>query len=531
MLSVAQVTKSRLVLATGGCVKQKATPIETFENVRHHIMRYVSRKISGLPQDLKLLESYENIDGSVTTSSLATDAGSIWIVRFSEPDEGTPGRSWVVELSVGMFDSEVLLGCRLYCYSRNYDFDFERSVPRGVRAIVESIGLSEYGVSLKSVAAKIETEADVGFLTKLIKNPARWRNVVVISSDEGNRTLVDADRLAKSMSGVAHVYTITPQASYLLSAVIGRELSVFDRGLRIYRPAFSDFDDKSQHPLVLRRQLVSASDVQHGGYEYWIKELCFQASVERKDLAQRVPSFVDVRLAASMVHLNSLTGAGGAKAEEVISAERRARMAAETQAEQSFSLAVQEEELRAEVELQRDSYRSQLLAAQSRIEALEARLVSAGKLAEIGERPSSYSDIPEWVETNFAGKLILHSRVQRGLKSAVFEDLNIVCDTLSLLANEYRQVCLGQMRKDEFEQILREKHLDMSGSISESRAREYGDEYYVQWGGKKEFLHGHVQKGNSREERYCLRIYFFWSPRDGIVVVGWLPSHLKNRLS
>lgn len=531
MLSLVQVTKSRLILATGGCVNQKATPIETYESVRDHIIRYVAHKVSGLPKDLKLLDAYERIDGSVTTSALVTEAGSIWILRFSEPDDGTPGRSWVVELSVGVFGGQVLLGCRLYCYSRNYDFDFERSVPRGVREIVERIGLSEYGVSLKSVAATIETEADVNFLVSLIKNTARWRNVVVISSDESNRTLIESDRLAKSMSSVAHVYTITPQASYLLSSIVGRELSVFDRGVRIYRPGFADFDDKSQHPLVLRRQLLSAADMQQGGYEYWIKELCFQASVERKDLAQKVPSFVDVRLASSMVHLKSLSGDGAAKTDELIAAERRARMAAETQAEQSFSLAVQEEELRADAETQRDSYRSQLLAAQSRIEALEGRLSSAGNLTEIGERPKTYSDIPEWVESNFAGKLILHSRVHRGLKAAVFEDLTIVCDTLSLLANEYRQVCLGQLRRDDFDKILREKHLDMNGSISESRAKEYGDEYYVQWGGKKEFLHGHVQKGNSREERYCLRIYFFWSSYDGVIVVGWLPSHLKNRLT
>lgn len=531
MLSSNTVPKTRLILATSGTVTGNGSAADTYENVRDQIVDYVRRKIGDTPHDLKSMASYEKLDGSVAATSLSTEDGSIWIVRFNEPDDGTPGRSWVVELSAGLFGSEVLIGCRLYCYSRNYDFEFERNVPRILRIVLNKTGLLEYGIRLRSVATKIETAEDVNFLAKLIRNADRWRNVVVISCDDTYRSLVDPDSLAKALSGVAHVFFIAPQASFLLSSALGKQLSVFDRGIRVYKSNFSEDDDKSQHPLILRRQLEGDKFFHKGRYEAGIKEICFQASIERKGLAEKIPSFVDIRLAASRIHLQELGADGSAHKDEIILAEQEARSAAETQAQQALALAIQEEELRVEADAQRDSYRAQLFAAQSRIEALEAKLTSVDVQTEIGDRPTEYVDISQWVETNFPGKLLFHSRVQRGLKTAIFSDISIVCDTLSLLANEYRQVCLGQMRREDFDAIMRSRHLDMSGSISESRAKEYGDEYYVAWNGKREFLHGHIEKGNSRDERYCLRIYFFWSAIDSVIVVGWLPSHLKNRLS
>jgi hypothetical protein len=41
----------------------------------------------------------------------------------------------------------------------------------------------------------------------------------------------------------------------------------------------------------------------------------------------------------------------------------------------------------------------------------------------------------------------------------------------------------------------------------------------------------HVKKGNSREARNCLRIYFFWDEEREQVVVGHLPAHLTTSQS
>ena len=83
--------------------------------------------------------------------------------------------------------------------------------------------------------------------------------------------------------------------------------------------------------------------------------------------------------------------------------------------------------------------------------------------------------------------------------------------------------------KKKYEEALQNLSLEETPSISESRLGEHGDEYKVTYGGKSRILDRHLKCGNSRESRYCFRLYFFWDDESEIVVVGWLPSHLDTR--
>ena len=65
--------------------------------------------------------------------------------------------------------------------------------------------------------------------------------------------------------------------------------------------------------------------------------------------------------------------------------------------------------------------------------------------------------------------------------------------------------------------------------MSEVQAGQEGNEYYVAYQGRRILMARHLKKGNSRDERYCLRIYFFWDDEDEQVVVGSLPGHLDTR--
>ncbi|QRM43148.1 hypothetical protein [Rhizobium sp. BG4] len=377
----------------------------------------------------------------------------------------------------------------------------------------------------------MDSAEEVDLLVDLIKNEKRWRNVIVLASDDNFDCSIDQNRLAHKLGGIAHVYFVTPKASFALSNKLGNVLSVFDKGVRMYRPKFGDDDDKTSHPLMIRRRLDNISIEDRLRYEEYLISECFRASIERENLPKIVPSFVDVKFAASKANLTQLGESDAPSAGQKIEAEVAARIAAESQVGEALAMALQEEDMRKTAEQERDTYRSQLFAIKDRISTLEARLAQAGESIEIGDRPTTYDAIANWVVTNFSGKLVLHPRAQKALKSATYQNAEEVAAILSILANEYRNVLLGELRREDFEQILNEKHIEISGSISEEKAKNFGDEYYVVWAGKKNFLHGHVQKGNSRDDRFCLRIYFFWDAIDSIIVVGWLPSHLKNRLS
>jgi hypothetical protein len=53
----------------------------------------------------------------------------------------------------------------------------------------------------------------------------------------------------------------------------------------------------------------------------------------------------------------------------------------------------------------------------------------------------------------------------------------------------------------------------------------------VSYGGRKRLLKKHLKGSNVRDPRFGFRLYYFWDHEDEQVIVGWLPTHLTNRMS
>jgi len=185
----------------------------------------------------------------------------------------------------------------------------------------------------------------------------------------------------------------------------------------------------------------------------------------------------------------------------------------------------------------RDRYIAENSNLRWQIDPLRARL--AEKTGEDPdtyiEIPEIYEDLPDWVSKNLAGRLILHPRAIRAMRNACYENVKLVYQSLLLLANEYRNMKLGHNgEKEAFDRQLDNLKVECSPSISRERAGEKGETYFVQYPNhtaNKRFLELHIRKGSTKNDRYCLRVYFFWDDETRQVVVGWLPSHLENRLT
>jgi hypothetical protein len=179
-----------------------------------------------------------------------------------------------------------------------------------------------------------------------------------------------------------------------------------------------------------------------------------------------------------------------------------------------------------------------------RVEKFESARDADGVIAAINEfqptvaleGPTDLAGLNEWVKKH-EEKLILHSRAVDAAKKSKFLDVPLIYSAIDLLAEEYRDMRLASK---ELAPASREKcmnkiqalGLDLSQAIIPSRAGEQGDTYFVTYpigGDKKRMLEMHLTKGADRDERYCLRIYFFWDDDAQKVVVGWLPNHLDTR--
>ncbi len=530
MLASSDTERTRLFVTIDAEVRAARDEGEAL--VQGSIFSYLNEKVPGLPRNIFQLETFDHESGLLSAERIYTSTLRIWACRLSEPDSEVPGRSWSLELAVGENEGKLFFGSRLRCFSRHLDFHFDPAVPRVYRDLVSQNILYGDGIKLSRAPIDIESEDEVEWLVALISNPRRVRNIVTLSANGEGFCTVTPNRFAERLCGVAHVVRIYPNASFKLSDVLGAYLSVYDLGIRIYRPTPQiEGDDPLTHTLYTRHALARTSleRVQHS-----ILSDAFMTTVSGALRSQSIPTFAQIRSASATLRLAQVQASGSTNQlltlQSQLKAARDGCVAAEAQAREALDLAVQEEMTRKEVEDERNQERSRAMVLSARLRLLEAEHSPSTEGA--APRPKNYGDIAWWAERQFAGRVKLHARALRGLKIATFNDLELVCDLVKLLAHQYVDSKRGNREAwKQFEDEIKARGVEFSKSISGARAGEQGEEYFVRYKGRREFLEWHLKKGTSRDPARDLRVYFFWDDEDEEVVIGYLPGHLDTRIT
>lgn len=140
------------------------------------------------------------------------------------------------------------------------------------------------------------------------------------------------------------------------------------------------------------------------------------------------------------------------------------------------------------------------------------------------------TQLPEWAQKN-EERIVVTARALNGAKKSLYLRPALIFRALEYLAGPYRDYRLNRIERAAVDEALTKSGLRMSGSAGPSVAGAEGEAYFVQFDGRRRFLEHHLLKGGGRDERYCLRVYFFWDEVSQRVVVGSLPAHLDNSLT
>ena len=496
-------------------------------------------------------ESFEIDIHGQSIAAVSLVSRGLWTVRLVQPDapfgkrRAVPGRSWTTEIAFVKEDGRVRFGIRVLCASLRFANEpIALTRPRIVVELSNRFHM-RIAATVAGSAWEPQDEADLDRLYEVLTDPRRELPVYLLSVPDQKQLgygsapyLLDHERLAQKCQGIAHVVTMPWTLGFAWTNKVGKPWSAFLGAVRTYRPGLNfDEDSPSDHPRAYAERVLEFyynGEKMERAFEHFLVDRAYEHAASKRVDWGSLRFLADARLAAAELARETTTGESEWK--ELYEAEIRSLKEKvdelEGESEGYFDLA-------AGAERERDQALEENRLLRVQIDSLRSALQ-----AKTGEDPDAtiqppetYDELPDWVGENLAGRLVLHNRaINNGLKKPEFEDLELVARVLLLLASEYRNMRMGHPgAKDAFDAKVSEMTLRYDGSISKERAGQEGETYFVKWPhstSSKCFLEHHIRSGgNTRDPKRCLAVYFFWDDDTQQVVVGWLPSHLNNRLT
>lgn len=511
-----------------------------FDRVRNETLEWIARRAGQpLPADAWAGKSFDLQDvGAQRTAAVSLQSPKYWAARLDDADRSVPQRTWITEIGIGIRSSAaVLVGCRLYCVALGANPPYQATVPGFVRQIASREPATVDGRKLSDAPWLIQSASDVDDLTSFLCSLTRSHPVVVVT--EGSNTedpAIDEGKLAAAVLGVAHVVRLSRSAGFHLTRKLGKEFSVFDGAVRTYRAGFDpDKDEPSSHPLALARSIAGWENDGARAFERFLTQQAMWESVARGDLEREVPSFAAVLVRAAQEARSVARLAGQSDAELLALASDEIKQLegrAEEERRTFDGLLVEAEKERDRAIAAAEGARSEAASLRSRIAHLEHALLQQGP-AKAATIPATLEDLGEWGSLNLAGSVVLLNRALRAAKKSAFENARLAYEALLVLRDCYVPMRRGSGNdsREEYTRRLMELGLEESASFTGSRAAEQGDEYFVDYGGRRRELDRHLKGSSSRDIRFGFRLYFFWDEDTQQVVVGSLPGHLSTRAS
>lgn len=518
----------------------KLQPVDTssvFEDARSEILKFAERRAGGtLPREALEGKSFSTDEvGARRIEGINIDSPRYWTLRFDDDDRVVAGRSWVIETALAEQENSgfVLFGLRLQCIARGENPPYDRTIPTFARDVVSASNAWLDNRKVELSPWIVDTEHEVDQLVDLLLSQERTSDVVVMSLPEySNDELFSSERLARELAGAAHIAVITGEAAFHLSDRVGREFSVFNQAVRTYRPGFNpDREAPFAHPLGLADRIRNW-DGGPEAYRRFVASEVLRRTVEGVDSLNRLPTFAEAKRTAAELRRRNAQRAGSSNAELLALAEEEIEQLKKDVASQKQDSG----ELLEVAEVEREAAEAEVQRLQGTLYHLQQKLQSLESgnkdLADV-TIPADLNELEQWAATHLAGTVELHNRALRGAKDSEYEDVELIYQALLLLRDYYvpmrRQG--GEELKQAFDRRCQELGIEEQQSFAGNRAGEQGDTYFIRLGNRRVELDRHLKKGNSREPRYCFRLYFFWDETTNQVVVGWLPSHLATRAS
>lgn len=473
-------------------------------------------------------------------------------MRTVHQDLNDTSRFWITEAEIMNLNDKLILGIRNSYTASTPDNSLNRfGIPVFARTLQSKCVLID-GNQRTGELHEITSGQGVEELFDLIVDSTRILPVIVIAQDNTTNKdildlfeveegyLIDGRKLAKKLELRAHVFYLPLKYQNEWTKVVGMEWSVFNGAIRTYNPNVS-FEDSEYygHPYTLPNRILAME------YVTGDEKICIGGRAFRHILTHRIEDDNACRriewnsLQHKFYFNKSIEQYRKNSSDESLNDDLKEYYGEldienDQLREENKDLNSKIDILESDLENERNEIQKYLsinYVNQTRIRNLEKQLEEIKGQKSVIQYPTEYSQIPQWVEDHFCGRMQLSNRALKALKAAVYSDIELVGKALELLASEYYDMKMGIGSKEVYDAKCKSLYLEDELAISDMSAGEQGDEYYITYNGKRKKFDKHLIKGDGRDPRKCLRIYYFWDNETSMVVVGSLPYHLNIRSS
>lgn len=197
----------------------------------------------------------------IAVERFTSEGGVVSILRWSYPAETDDTLLWRNEVRIGTFEENVALQHTIAIDSIDFKVapaKLDLGSPRVIRRICTGSAVRVGEMLVRAKPYPLDVNGLKEF-TSLLENPLRKLPIVFLAPyTSDNRNGIDAVRLSAALAGVAVIVEAeSAEVTWEAADILGKTLSCYNGGARIYWPGFSITDDPRKHPLYLADRIAA----------------------------------------------------------------------------------------------------------------------------------------------------------------------------------------------------------------------------------------------------------------------------------
>ncbi len=465
------------------------------------------------------------------------DEGATWAARVDEPGfRPDLGEMWSTELFVERRAGDLVrFGAQLSA-RRAPGMGVKLTRQRVVRDILSILSAEADGVAITE-APTVYSAANVYELANLAYRGDRRLPIVAIATDASGGPQINPQRIATRLSGAAHIAYLEADASWELTRLLTKRMSVFNGAIRIYMPGLTDDnEDQFAHPLWLPQ--LAGGTPRHGEWLLdSLAESVFPLGFRDREGDSRFWHIAQIRQVATTAAANAAVGGEVEKLRAELEAAKAVAASSRDDAESAEELMQQELVKRTAAETEAARIRADLDNLKTENFKLIARLAGLGEVAS--QEPNdrlllSYEDLEDWATETLGPHIFVHSRAIKDCRVNGHADMLERIEKTLLAIRDYwipSKIHGGMDRKNAAVMALAKLGVEDEPCFARRDRAKKEPQYSVTEGSVTWVLYEHFKYGNSRNNAEQYRIYYAWDEEAMRLIIGKMPTHLTTAAS